>query len=280
MRQKAGIRSPHAAGNIEVKPGHSLQDKKLISQSEPIAREHLRGYEARRRAPFKESEAGVRKAMGRVCLEMRKHQKGKFSVEAGGVSKALSPEQEKYITDLRASSVAVAELELANLQAGFPPGSRLPTIPRGAFDKNSKTIFGIGSYAPIREMTEVIDRAIKEREEHDEEGAKFGRCCVGQALNATMSMSRKDGKKVQTCLVDISVSTAVWKDPARTLQTNTKEFFASLNESTQSLLILTAFDLLEVLQGLRVSRDETEETPASFCMGAFAADFHRRYLVF
>ncbi len=54
--------------------------------------------------------------MGRVCLEMRKHQKGEFSVEADGVSKPLSPEQDKYITDLRQSSVAVAELELANLQ--------------------------------------------------------------------------------------------------------------------------------------------------------------------
>jgi len=94
----------------------------------------------------------------------------------------------------------------------------------------------------------VIDHTLAEREAHDDKGAKFGQCCVGLAFNATMSMSQEDGK-------------------------------ASLNESTQSLLIITAFDLLEVLQSLRASRDETKETPVSFCMGAFAADSHPRYLV-
>ncbi len=64
-----------------------------------------------------------------------------------------------------------------------------------------------------------------------------------------------------------------------TLQANTKEFFARLNESTQSLLILTVFDLLEVLQSLRSSRDTTKKTPDNFYMGAFATDCNRRYLV-
>ena len=147
-------------------------------------------------------------------------------MESAGVSKLLSldvlmligRQKLRYPTGLHRvfaeeSSPAVAELERAHLQAGFPPGTRLPTIPLGAFEKNSKIILGIGSYAPIREVTQVIDHMSSERDTHDEEGAAFGCCCVGLSLNATMSMSQEDGSsKVRTCLVDISSFTAVWKN--------------------------------------------------------------------
>jgi len=56
---------------------------------------------------------------------MRKHQKGKYMVQAGGVSKVLSPEQEQYIAELRnhhprlPSSNSHIYKQVFPLEAGF-----------------------------------------------------------------------------------------------------------------------------------------------------------------
>ena len=106
-----------------------------------------------------------------------------------------------------------------------------------AFDSSSNVVFGIGSYAPMRQYLEMILRSAAE----DGLGDVFSGSHIGLALNALLGMSRSgDPVSFGTCFVDISVSTAVWEDSQKTKQVNTAEVFGRFNEVNQHHLLMSA----------------------------------------
>jgi hypothetical protein len=233
-----------------------------------------RAYGAQSKDKFRESEEGVRAALREVCAEARRchHKQGETQPLPAGASVVLTTEQLEYIEKLRQLSVIIAEYEQATLLCGFPAGSRTPSIPDDAFDSSSNVVFGIGSYAPMRQYLQMILRNAQE----DGIGGVFNGSHIGLALNALLGMSRPgDPVEFQTCLVDISVSTAAWEDSAKTKQVNTAEVFGRFNEATQHHLLMSAYYLLQGLHDIRAQSGNADAASEHlFCMGAFAREGH------
>ena len=92
----------------------------------------------------------------------------------------------------------MAEYEQATLICGFAAGSRMPSVPTGAFDPSDRCIFGSGSYAPTRQYLEMIRRDISGQNEYDGQGGVFnGRASAVPCLVRPLPLSEDRHCSVQ-----------------------------------------------------------------------------------